>query len=141
MYALPVAQEQPNACPLGYDSVREIDGVIYCWPNDEAFKVLVQAKYLMAQSATRKVSLWLGRELIKMKYNFSLTKNYNEKAGLSHTVLATIMKQRRPFDECLLPLDERERIFRIETARSLPSYGDDGRYTEPQADTETTNSD
>jgi len=140
MYALPVVQEQPNCCPLGYDSTREIDGIIYCWPNEEAFKLLVQSKYLMSQSSVRKISLWIGRELQKIKYDFSLTKNYNEKAGLSHTVLAYIMKHRRPFDECLLPLDERERIFRVEATRALPSYGDDGRYAEPQTDSETTNS-
>ena len=63
MYGLPVVQDNPTMCPIGYDSVRTIDGVNYCWPNEEAFKILVQTKYLLAQTSYRKVQGWLDREL------------------------------------------------------------------------------
>lgn len=140
MYGLPVPLDRSGNAPLGYDSVKEVDGVVLAWPNDEAFKLLVQAKYLMEQSSTRKVAIWLDKELHKIGYDFSLLCKYNKNKRISHTTINGLLKYRPPLDECLLDLDERERIFRVEAKSSIPSIINDGGDDGGEADKETSES-
>lgn len=118
MYALPVQVQNSTWCPLGYDRLIELDGDTYAFPNDEAFKGLVRAKHYLPDSSYRKIADWLTWYLNDIEYNFEYTHRYNPAKGVSAQTLMRTMKYHRPLDECLLPIDERNRLFRIEVESS-----------------------
>lgn len=122
MYGLPILLKTDDL-PFGYDTVKtDADGT-WAMPNDDAFKLLVKAKHFKQYSAARKVTSWLNVELQKITYDTSTIRNYNPKTGLHHSGIAVLLKTRPPVDECLLPLYERERIFRIEIQSILAGLG------------------
>jgi hypothetical protein len=118
MYGLPVPMES-WILPLGYDSYVTIDGKRWSYPNDEAFKILVRAKYLLRTASIARVTVWVENELKKIGYNFMGIRAYNPKRGIAPSSLFRVMKYYRPLDECVLPLHERQIIFRAEIESTL----------------------
>lgn len=117
MFGLPIKLNN-DFLPWGYDSILEVDGAKYAIPNDEAFKLLVQGKYLLKDSSFRKLGLWLGHELHLAGYNFQYVRNYNPNRGMSEQSVNRIYKFYTPQDACVLPLDEREQLYRLEIESS-----------------------
>ncbi len=113
MYALPI-KPSGGIPPSGYD--RELvdeSGQTWLLPNEEYFKILIQAKYLLRGASARSVAEWLNKEL----------NSRGIPSKMPHFTLKKIMKERRPLDECLLPLDDRNRLFQAEIGSYLPRKG------------------
>lgn len=126
MYGLPVPMDKWTL-PLGYDSYVMIDGKRWSYPNDEAFKILVRAKYLLRSASIVRVTIWIENEFKRIGYNFMGVRGYNPKRGLSPSSIFRLMKYFRPLDECVLPLDERQIIFRTEIESTLLPGGSTSR--------------
>lgn len=122
MYGMPFPRDKQNL-PLGYDSFCVIDNKVWCWPNDEAFKLLVKAKYLLKGASVARVSHWLDKELTRIGYDFRAVRGYNPLKGLAPSSLYRLMQYYTPDDNCVLPLDEREILFRVEVEDSFTNRG------------------
>lgn len=70
-------------------------------PNPEIFKLLWQARRYLYTSSLREVCGWIN----------SKTEKLGLPDHLSHFGLRSIMILRPPFEECLLPQDEKEKIL------------------------------
>lgn len=121
MYGLPVPLERSHL-PLGYDSLVSIDGVQWCFPNDEAFKVLVRAKHLLKHGSFVRVAAWLDKELKTIGYDFRGVRGYNPSRGIAPMSLFRVIKYFTPRDVCVLPLHERREIFRAEIEAGFPAH-------------------
>lgn len=82
-------------------------GYIYDEPSDtyqpipEVFQLLWEARRYLYTSSLREVGDWLNFKVNKIGIT----------TKLSHMGLRNIMVLRPPFEECLLPIDEREKII------------------------------
>lgn len=129
MYALPV---NPTAyvAPIGYDpTVREDPetGGLLLDPIDEVFHILVRAREYLKHSSYYKVAQWVTKEFYRIDYDWKkpiiypdsdsvCAKAYvpDETKVMGTNTLFYVYRDRPPLDECLLSLDERQRIFDIE---------------------------
>jgi hypothetical protein len=122
MYGLPL-QITTRFLPWGYDSIVELEQFDpetqqevtrkYALPNDQAFKLLVQGKYLIDASSYRKVGAWLGESFIQMGYDFSHVRGYNPEQGLSVASINRLYTLYCPEDVCVLPLNERQQAYEL----------------------------
>lgn len=122
MYGMPIPRDKTHL-PLGYDKIVVIDDVQWCWPNDEAFKLLVRAKYLIPSATLARVTAWLDKALTDIGYDFRGVKGYNPERGLSPSSICRLMQNYAPTDRCVLSLDERQRLFRLEIESQFPATG------------------
>lgn len=83
----------------GYLYVESTDTYM---PIPEIFSLLWQAKRYLYTSSLREVGDWLNFKVDKLGL----------KDRVSHMGLREIMINRPPFEECLLPLGEREKIIK-----------------------------
>lgn len=70
-------------------------------PNEEIFKLLWQARRYLYTSSIREVADWLNAKAEKYGYT----------QQISHMGLRNVMILRPPFEECLLPKDQKEKIL------------------------------
>ncbi len=70
-------------------------------PIPEIFKLLLQARKYLYTSSLREVADWVNVKAEKLGYS----------TRVSHMGLRNIMILRPPFEECLLPVEERERLI------------------------------
>lgn len=69
-------------------------------PIPELFKLLWEARQFLFTSSLREVADWLNYKAEKA----------GEQSKISHMGLRNLMILRPPFEECLLPVEEREKI-------------------------------
>ena len=69
-------------------------------PLPEVFNLLWQARRYLYTSPLRETADWLNFKTTKLGYNIKI----------SHMGLRNLMIMRPPFEECLLPMDEKEKI-------------------------------
>ena len=122
MYALPL-QITTRYLPWGYDSIVELEEFDveqqcqvtrkYAMPNDSAFKLLVQGKYLINTSSYRKVGAWLGEAFLQAGYDFSHVKGYNPQRGVSEASINRLYTLYSPEDTCVLNLHDRQQAYRL----------------------------
>ncbi len=70
-------------------------------PYPEVFKILWEARRYLYTSSLREVCTWISFKVEKLSL----------KDKLSHMGLRNLMILRPPFEECLLPMKEREEIL------------------------------
>ena len=137
MYALPLFMSPNGKMPFGYDRVIEVEHPQLkvmkplLIPHDKTFELLVMCKYMKQYCGWKQVTAWLNREMAlnvtdydwDAFYKFHRKKERTE-VGIRFTALEHLMNERPPLDICVLPLDERERIFRAEIKSIIPNHGD-----------------
>lgn len=96
---LPVKGRMGGAVPYGYVYNQATDTYE---PLPEVFALLWKARRYLYTSPLRETADWL---------NFMTKKLGYEDAKVSHGGLRNIMILRPPFEECLLPVEEREKIL------------------------------
>lgn len=95
---LPVVGRFGGQCPYGYVYNKENNTYE---PNDEVFKLLWDARRYLYSSPLREVADWLNFKCEKIGYN----------QAISHAGLRNLMILRGPYEECLLPRAEKEKII------------------------------
>lgn len=70
-------------------------------PLPEVFNLLWQARQYLFTSSLRETSDWLNFKTAKLGYTIKI----------SHMGLRNIMILRPPFEECILPIEEKEKII------------------------------
>lgn len=95
---LPVKGRMGGQIPYGYLYDKETDTYI---PNQEVFALLWQARRYLYTSPLREVADWLNFKAEKIGYT----------AKISHMGLRNRMILSPPYEECLLPQEEKEKII------------------------------
>ncbi len=95
---LPFKKRIQGIIPYGYEYDSETDTYN---PNPVVFDLLWQARRYLYTSSLREVADWL---------NFKC-KNANIDQQISHEGLRNLFTLRPPYEECLLPTEEKEQIL------------------------------
>lgn len=74
-------------------------------PLPEVFALLWQARQYLFTSSLREVADWLNYKTEKLGY----------KSKISHMGLRNVMILRPPYEECLLPVEDKEKLLRTIT--------------------------
>lgn len=94
---LPVQGKMGGQVPYGYQYNQATDTYE---PIPEVFNLLWQARKYLFTSSIREVADWLNFKASKIGY-----------IPVSHMGLRNIMILRPPYEECLLPVEEREKLI------------------------------
>ena len=97
-FGLPFYGRQSGQVPYGYLYHKES---VLSEPLQEVYKLLWAARQYLHHSSLREVSTWLDFKAKKVGYD----------RPLSYMGLQKIMFTRPPFAECILPVDEKEKIL------------------------------
>lgn len=95
---LPIIGKQGGQVPYAYTWDEESQTYK---SNKDIFALLWQARRYLYTSSIREVTDWLNLKARKFNYNVSI----------SHMGLRNLMVMRPPYEECLLPEEEREKIL------------------------------
>lgn len=95
---LPFKGRMGGEIPYAYKYVLETDTYE---PNEEIMHLLWQAKKYLHSSSLREVAIWLNFKVEKLGY----------KDRVSFEGLRNIMFNRPPYEECLLPKEQKEKIL------------------------------
>ena len=95
---LPVVGRMGGITPYGYTYVAETDTYE---PSQEVFNFLWQARRYLYTSPLRETTDWLNFKVHQLGYDMKV----------SHMGLRNIMILRPPYEECILPVKEKEEIL------------------------------
>ena len=95
---LPFKGQMGGQIAYGYVYVSDIDTY---QPIDDLFNLLWQARRYLYTSSLREVCDWINFKADKMGYT----------QRISHMGLRNLMVVRPPYEECLLPKDEKEKLI------------------------------
>lgn len=97
-FGLPFTGRMGGQVAYGYEYIEATDTYE---PNDEVFNLLWQARRYLYTSPLRETTDWLNFKAKKIGYE----------QKISHAGLRNVMILRPPFEECLLPRAEKEKII------------------------------
>lgn len=97
-FGLPVKGRMGGVTPYGYNYNKDNDTYE---PVDEVFKLLWQARRYLYTSSLRETADWLNFKAEKIGYQ----------TKISHMGLRNVMILRPPYEECLLPREDREKVI------------------------------
>lgn len=95
---LPVKGRMGGHCPFAYTYNEATDTYE---PDAEVFKILWEARRYLYTSPLREVVDWINFKTEKLNYPYTL----------SHGGLRNIMILRPPYEECILPTEQKEKIL------------------------------
>jgi len=97
-FGLPFTGKTGGHVAYGYTYNKDTDTYV---PNDDVFSLLWQARRYLYTSSLREVADWLNVKAEKYGYT----------QKISHMGLGNVMVVRPPYEECLLPKQEKEKIL------------------------------
>lgn len=95
---LPFTGKLSGTTAYGYTYQEDIDTYI---PDPAIFKLIWEARRYLYTSSLREVADWLNFKAKKLGYT----------QQISHQGVRNIMILRPPFEECLLPIEEKEKLI------------------------------